>query len=150
MGWKKDMMAVGESLGAGSKAVGKWSIADMTIGLSYLMEERAKQLKDDPQKKVRALKGCGKVDSVKRLETFEWACDLAEIAYIGDESVMRKLLQEMGFTLVHGEVQSKFAGKADNHTHASQSRRTEIKVKVKRGPSPSNQSSKSISATPSR
>lgn len=110
MGWKKEYLAVGESLVAGSKALGKWKVADMTIGLSYLGEARREQLKEDPGLKTRGLENSESV-SMERLETFEWACDLAEIAYIGEESVMRKLLQEMDLTLVHGEVESKFAGK---------------------------------------
>ena len=110
MGWKKEYKAVGQSLAAGSKALGEWKVADMTIGLSYLAEKRAEEEKKNPELRSKSLLSCEKVSSKDRLKKLEWACDLAEIAYIGQESVLRKLLlQEMDLTLVHAEVQSKFA-----------------------------------------
>ncbi len=105
MGWKKDYLSVAESLSAGSSALGGWKLSDMTVGLSYLAEQRKEA--HDPDAKRASLAAFKEV-SAERLRTLEWACDLAEIAYAGDVSVMKKFLLEKDLTLVHGETQSKY------------------------------------------
>lgn len=116
MGWKKDLLQVAESLHNGSKSVGggQWKLSDMTIGLTYLAEERRVQDSKDPSAKIRSLrehssKQADSTPSMSRLQTFEWACDLADIAYCKSEDDMRIQLREChDLTLVHGETSSKF------------------------------------------
>lgn len=112
MGWKTDILAVAESVQAGNKTMGGYSLGDLTIGLTYLAEERKAEQERDPGAKVKSLEAIGAkkaLPSSKRLETLEWACKLADVAYIGQESVMRKhLLAELDLVLVHAEVESKY------------------------------------------
>ena len=61
MGWKKEYKAVGQSLAAGSKALGEWKVADMTIGLSYLAEKRAEDERENPELRTKSLAALEKV-----------------------------------------------------------------------------------------
>ena len=106
MGWKKDMVTVAESLSAGNQAMGDWKVSDMTVGLAYLSSQRKQEF--DYADRRQGLSACSKTDE-KRLERFQWASELADIAYIKSESVIRKVLQsEHGLVLVHAETKSTF------------------------------------------
>ena len=111
MGWLEEWSDVGRSLHASSRALGRWTFADFTVGLTYLRERQRLAYELDPGLKARGLRGRPRV-APERLRELEWACELADIAYSGDEEVMRKFLSEFGLVLVHGETESSWRSPA--------------------------------------
>ena len=128
MGWLEEWSDVGRSLHASSRALGRWTFADFTVGLTYLRERQRLAYELDPGLKARGLRGRPRV-APERLRELEWACELADIAYSGDEEVMRKFLSEFGLVLVHGETESSWRSPAFFWAYSKAARQVVVAVR---------------------